>query len=1343
MHIVLFDEILETHTVHSLARALQSRGHHITQTGKIWHGHQLPEKEKDIARIWNKVREIAEAGPDAVLTFRAATLLPEMISCLKSCGAQTFVWLPDDPVLHHICYRHVVDSYDTMLHCGGEDVLAFYEQRHGRSGVNFPFWTDAEEFPFIYDPAVAEHDLVFLGNCKGEVRANRYKFISSLPLSKRIYGQVQYDPFNLCGGYLKTNHEVAKVLGKSRCALNIPQLFCDYQEHEYDFPELAAMSHFQFPSRVIQYAAVGIPILSQEPRGVPETFPELITFKNRDEFIKKAIELVHDEAHLHNISRATHTRFERSFSAESRAMLLEELITDAETWRQQSIHKRATGFATILPSKEDSKVENNQNQMCIQQSKRHSHELQDLPSIDEQREELRAMNIESHRKWRILYFGFGGKGATDIIESMRRSLCNLGHTVLHIDPKQHPYVLENPPKAISGHGPVYIRLDQIKPLLEHFNPQVIICNAGGLCFSEHSAAVLAKQGILLLGMTLSDPDVQSSMIEHVGRFDFHTTNSVVALEKYHEAGLINTSLLPFGIDRGYILAEVDIHDDDRADVICLGHGINRPERQKTMKLLATKFNVRVYGRGWELPGAKVVKDMDMIRASRGGLVHINFAQTHAGYTNVKCGVFETIGSGSLLCTGRFPEMENYFTYDSEIIGFESEDDLTTQIGKILGDQNRFEILRRRAFQRLVKEHLYEHRWLELFTRIEMEVFEEPRVLSPERSAHLRSTLSTSGKRPRKVIISGFYGARNTGDELILRSIMDNVTAARRDIQFTVAGQDPVGIERDFACASFNRRDDLLADEEMASASAVVLGGGGLWHDYTFASSGGMPGLFSENSISMTGFGKIPLLARMYGRPFHVYGMGAGPLQQANARKFCRFLSEQAQSIVVRDKESQDLLEGISGWRQPVERVADPVYSLDLSRKRVPKVVREIAANHQVLAVNLRPWREDNGGRFHSQIARSLEQIARQYKCALVGVPMQGGESLDTAVLRKTFAMIRIDQPAVVLDWTNRYEELFGVLSVCSGLLAMRLHACLLAHRLHTPVVGIAYDPKVRQHFEELGRRNFALPINAGPDAYTTYLSRVMEGTDGLDEAFKRRLATIEDDARHGIRKLAKRLGESPLVTEVVPLRELPPVATKKSPIAVRPPVASKKSPIAVRPDVNFTEPGIDLTLGTIRGGNLSNPHAEVAFQSKHAPEGIWFNMASSAPLFEDFVEYLFPIEHTDCKGHTVLLRLRSRYFRPRNKGRLAYQLLINERLVLEEDVAFWGETNSVRVTWRRPVESTSFFRIRVVAKQNCENWNWGSAGRLALTHFAHQPYEYEGSYKVQATSPYSQIFPDA
>ena len=348
MHFVLFDEILEQHTVRSLERALVARGHQVTATGPIWKGHFLPKTDAETGPIRERVREISKLGSDVLFNFRPSSLLPDMVKELKTAGIHTVAWFADDPVLYHICYRHVVDAYDTVLHCGGDNVLSFYQERHGTAGFNFPFWTDDSEFRYTYDPAQAEFDLVFLGSCDGKVRAKRYELLSSLPFKVRIYGKVKNDPYHLRAGYLETVKQISDVLGRARCAISIPQNFGDYMGTEYDFPELVDLGHFELPSRVVQYAAVGLPIISLEGKEPPCIFPELIACSDREELIAEIGALLKDGARLYRLSSAVHARFKHSFSAYARAAFLESIVESPQSYMNLGVSQSAVCFMTAL-----------------------------------------------------------------------------------------------------------------------------------------------------------------------------------------------------------------------------------------------------------------------------------------------------------------------------------------------------------------------------------------------------------------------------------------------------------------------------------------------------------------------------------------------------------------------------------------------------------------------------------------------------------------------------------------------------------------------------------------------------------------------------------------------------------------------------------------------------------------------------------------------------------------------------------------------------------------------------------------------------------------------------------
>lgn len=354
MRVCLLDTILERHVADSLARALVARGHDVLAPGKIWKGFHFPSEAGDLARINSHLDQIIDWQPDCVLVMRAATLTPDMIARLRRAGIVTCVWLPDDPVLYDICYRHVIDHHDIVLHCGGTDLLRFYRARGHGAGVNFPFWTDHAAFAPCYAPDAADLDMVFLGNCAGPVRRNRYGTIAALPGRTRIFGKVEQDPKAIHARYINDpdNHTgaISRALGQARLALNIPQYFRDYQGLPYDFPDLAGLGCFQIPSRVIQYAASGLPVLSIGPdQDLATVFPEVAVARSRDEAIAQAKTLLADPDALRARAQDTLARFRRDYSAEARAKLLEHLLCAPQTWRGASASTRAHMFMGLSP----------------------------------------------------------------------------------------------------------------------------------------------------------------------------------------------------------------------------------------------------------------------------------------------------------------------------------------------------------------------------------------------------------------------------------------------------------------------------------------------------------------------------------------------------------------------------------------------------------------------------------------------------------------------------------------------------------------------------------------------------------------------------------------------------------------------------------------------------------------------------------------------------------------------------------------------------------------------------------------------------------------------------------
>lgn len=355
MRIAFFDGILETHVPDSLERALRRRGHQVLNRGKFGHGFKFPGISQNMSRIHSEIDEVLSFCPDLVLVFRPALLPPEVIGRFKNRGITLAAWFSDDPVLFDLSYGPVVEHYDFILHCGNEKILQYYEDFFGfATGVNFPFWTDQSSFPKLWEPNGFFSDAVFLGNVQDEVRRQRYFDLGQMQNSVRIHGNVGTDYYGVWGGFLDSDVEVAHSIAKSKVAINIPQFFADHHGLETWFPDLDDLGFFEFPSRVIQYMAVGLPTVTLLPYEYTfESFPEMLVFKDVSE-IDDFLNSVSLEE-LQFLSDTTSSRFVQNFSADSRAQALEAAVEDS-SWRNLSAYERSLWFMNFTP--DDNEGEN-------------------------------------------------------------------------------------------------------------------------------------------------------------------------------------------------------------------------------------------------------------------------------------------------------------------------------------------------------------------------------------------------------------------------------------------------------------------------------------------------------------------------------------------------------------------------------------------------------------------------------------------------------------------------------------------------------------------------------------------------------------------------------------------------------------------------------------------------------------------------------------------------------------------------------------------------------------------------------------------------------------------------
>ncbi|MQL51531.1 polysaccharide pyruvyl transferase CsaB [Desulfofundulus thermobenzoicus] len=378
-------------------------------------------------------------------------------------------------------------------------------------------------------------------------------------------------------------------------------------------------------------------------------------------------------------------------------------------------------------------------------------------------------------------------------------------------------------------------------------------------------------------------------------------------------------------------------------------------------------------------------------------------------------------------------------------------------------------------------------------------------------------------RPPRVVVSGYYGFRNLGDEAVLLAMLEAFKSqwaqrrtGRRDgtLQVVVLSNDSGQTRRLYGVEAVNRWHIKEIYRVLREADLLISGGGSLLQDVT-----GIKSLLYYLGVMW--------LAVQLKKPVVFYAQGIGPVRTVLGRFLVRRVANRARLIIVRDEQSaRDLARmGVNG--PPVHVTVDAALGLcgeKIDGGRGAEILRQFGistggrngegcpgtfaagavegpeADHapeirnnryscakdasrsvtgtgqlfptshlphptsQIAGISVRNW-PGFTDRKKRAVARVADGLVRQ-GWQVVFLPFH--YPADVAVGRDIAA--RMEKPAPVLERDFTVEEMISVIRCLDLLIGMRLHALILAAILNVPLVGISYDPKIDRFLQQLGLR---------------------------------------------------------------------------------------------------------------------------------------------------------------------------------------------------------------------------------------------------------------------------------
>lgn len=287
----------------------------------------------------------------------------------------------------------------------------------------------------------------------------------------------------------------------------------------------------------------------------------------------------------------------------------------------------------------------------------------------------------------------------------------------------------------------------------------------------------------------------------------------------------------------------------------------------------------------------------------------------------------------------------------------------------------------------------------------------------------------------KVLLSGYYGFENTGDEAILLALTKELKALGHEV--TVLSHTPALTSSAYGVKALGRMQPIDLLLGLFGTDALLSGGGGLLQDKT-------------SSRTLTYYLTLIRLARLFGKRVAVFNQSIGPLSASGEARVAVALS--GVTAIVRDTGSKALLERLG---VKARLGGDPALLLSAEAG--------ISRDENLVVIAPREGQREATSRL-VEVAKRLTAAGKR----VIALGFQPGwDDAELEPFKNVATLETTADPARALE----------IIGSAGAVIGVRLHAVILGAAAHTPFYGISYDPKVTGFCRDAG----AIAVNTDFD----------------------------------------------------------------------------------------------------------------------------------------------------------------------------------------------------------------------------------------------------------------------
>lgn len=341
----------------------------------------------------------------------------------------------------------------------------------------------------------------------------------------------------------------------------------------------------------------------------------------------------------------------------------------------------------------------------------------------------------------------------------------------------------------------------------------------------------------------------------------------------------------------------------------------------------------------------------------------------------------------------------------------------------------------------------------------------------------------------KIVLSGYYGFDNIGDEAVLFSIIAALRKEIKEVELIVLSNNPDKTKALYGVESVNRWDMKAVAKAIKESDLLISGGGSLLQDVT-------------SGKTVPYYLAIVKIAQFYKKKVVFYSQGIGPVNKGISRWLIKKVVSKVDGIFVRDLASKQLLEEI-GVKNPIGEALDPVLGIELPEG---KMFHKESATPTV-GIYLRPWIDDQHDKNlkESLIPGLTELLEKGYNLYFIPMHYEQDREIARQLAEELKESIQGNKKIDACSFDSRVEVVDRLLSIKEVLvytasfdlvIGMRLHSLIMAAASKVPVMALSYDPKVTQFMKEIEVPHCLETSQLTAEAFEKELNRVEASKEG-------------------------------------------------------------------------------------------------------------------------------------------------------------------------------------------------------------------------------------------------------